>query len=97
MKVSRLIPNLSLTHTAMCRGALCIPAFEIVMPEVEEAEAGDGEEEGEDADDTVFAPDYNYEDLDYTVKPDFVDTVRRCFDAGIVLNIYLQYVACKLA
>lgn len=52
---------------------MCIPAFEIVMPEAPAAVEG---EERQDEDDAVFAPDYNYEDLDYTVKPDFVDTVR---------------------
>lgn len=69
------------------RGALCIPAFEIVLPEVEEVEEEGEGQEGKDADDTVFAPAYNYEDLDYTVKPDFVDTVRhRTVNAEIVRN-----------
>ncbi len=62
----------------MGRGAMCIPAFEIVMPEGSEApegEEGEGQE-WNDEDGAVFAPDYNFEDLDYTVKPDFIDTVR---------------------
>lgn len=48
------------------------------MPEASETRETEEEEgqEGTDEDDTVFAPDYNFEDLDYTVKPDFIDTVR---------------------
>lgn len=68
--------------TCIYRGALCIPAFEIVIPEApaaaveeEEEEGVEGGQEGRGKGDTVFAPEYNYEDLDYTVKPDFVDTV----------------------
>lgn len=57
---------------ALYRGALCIPAFEIVTPEAEEK----GEQDGDDGDDTGYAPEYNFEEVDYTVKPDFVDTVR---------------------
>jgi len=59
----------------MGRGATCIPAFEIVMPEASESPEEEGQEATEE-DGTVFAPDYNFEDLDYTVKPDFIETVR---------------------
>ncbi|CAN0100670.1 unnamed protein product [Hapterophycus canaliculatus] len=78
----------------MRRGALCIPAFEIVIPEVEEAEEGeeDAGKEGKGAEDTVFAPDYNYEELDYTLKPDFVDTMKAQFDLNAKLLI-----GCKTA
>eukprot|EP00752_Nemacystus_decipiens_P012248 g10857.t1 len=69
---------------ATVRGALCIPAFEIVTPEAQAAVEG---EEGPDEDDTAFAPDYNFEDLDYTVKPDFVDTVKAQFDLDAKLLI----------
>lgn len=55
------------------RGALCIPAFEIMTPEAPAA-SEEGVAGGDD--DTAYAPDYNFEDLDYTIKEDFVDTVR---------------------
>lgn len=64
---------------ALCRGALCIPAFEIVMPEAEEKGEGLDDQDsdgGDGGDDTRYAPEYNFEEMDYTVKPDFVDTVR---------------------
>lgn len=51
------------------------------MPEASPAVEGEEGEEGQGEDDAVFAPDYNFEDLDYTIKPDFVDTVS----AGMML------------
>lgn len=43
------------------------------MPEAEEE--GEGLDD-QDGDDYGYAPAYNFEEVDYTVKPDFVDTVR---------------------
>lgn len=51
------------------------------MSEAPAAEEG-GEGQGEDEDDAGYAPDYNFEDLDYTVKPDFLDTVSLGVIAG---------------
>ncbi|CAM9424241.1 unnamed protein product [Ectocarpus sp. 4 AP-2014] len=89
---------------ATVRGALCIPAFEIVMPEAEEkGEELDDKGEGlddQDSDDTGYAPDYNFEELDYTVKPDFVDTMKARFDLDAKLLIgcktYRSAKACQL-
>ncbi|CAB1121551.1 unnamed protein product [Ectocarpus sp. CCAP 1310/34] len=82
---------------ATVRGALCIPAFELVMPEAEEK--GEGLDD-QDSDDTGYAPDYNFEELDYTVKPDFVDTMKARFDLDAKLLIgcktYRSAKACEL-
>ncbi|CAM9436265.1 unnamed protein product [Ectocarpus fasciculatus] len=88
---------------ATVRGALCIPAFEIVMPEAEEKGEGLDDQDSDGGDgggDTGYAPEYNFEEMDYTVKPDFVDTMKARFDLDAKLLIgcktYRSAKACQL-
>lgn len=61
------------------RGSVSIPAFQRASPKAADTpvDTSSGEEEEERDRPPVYEEDYNYEAVDWSILPDFVDRVRR--------------------
>lgn len=61
-----------------CRGALCIPAFERSTPKAPPPPSPEGTGDGSDVGSgpiPVYEADYDYEELEWKILPDFVERV----------------------
>ena len=77
-----------MTAAGTCRGALCIPAFERATPKAPPPSSPEGTKDGSDIDSEsipVYEADYDFEELEWQILPDFVERVRKtdCFSAGL--------------